>query len=360
MIALVVGTRPEIIKMAPVIREIQARRIPFLFIHSNQHYSERMDAIILKELSLPEPDIHLKVGSGSHATQTGKIMMGVEETCLKYKPDLLLVHGDTNTTLAAALAAKKVHIKVAHIEAGLRSFDYSMPEEINRILTDRISDILFAPTHTAKKNLLREGLKESTIKITGNTIVDALQQHLPLAQKSRLLKKLDIKSNKYILLTAHRAENTDDEATFAKLLSLLAHAHKKTLFPILWPLHPRTQAVLLERNITLPGYFKTIEPLGYIDMLAAMSEAALILTDSGGLQEEAYLLHKPLITLRSSTERPETLSANFIIGLNSKKFDAALSAFQNQEVSWSNTLGSGEAAKIIVATIEKKLHYVKS
>ncbi len=355
MIALLVGTRPEIIKMAPVIRELQRCKLPFLFIHSNQHYSEEMDAVILSDLGLPSPDLHLRVGSGSHAVQTGKIMAGVETICLEHQPQVLLVHGDTNTTLAGALAAKKLHIPVAHIEAGLRSFDNAMPEEINRILTDRISDIMFAPTESAKQNLLKEGLSSDTIFVTGNTIVDALNQNVELAKNSTFLTENNLKANQYTLVTVHRAENTDTPEAFQAILKLLNHAHQKLNQTLLWPLHPRIAHILQQQQITLPDFILTTPPLGYIDMLAVMSQASLIMTDSGGLQEEAYLLHKPLITLRTSTERPETLSANFIIGTEPAKFDQAWQAYQDGQVSWSDALGTGQAAQKIVATLQTYL-----
>jgi len=355
VIALLVGTRPEIIKMAPVIRELKRRKLSFLFIHSNQHYSREMDTLILKDLDLPNPDVHLKAGSGSQATQTGKIMVGVEKACLKYHPQILLVHGDTNTTLAGALAAKKLHVPVWHIEAGLRSFDYTMPEEINRILTDRISDIMFAPVESARQNLLKEGLPNAAIIVTGNTVVDALQQHVALAKKSVFLKNNKLKKNNYVLVTVHRVENTDNETAFQNVLKLLIHAHKKLKQRFFWPLHPRVAAILEKREITLPDFILTTPPLGYIDMLASMSSASLIMTDSGGLQEEAYLLHRPLITLRTSTERPETLSANFIVGVDTQKFDEAWSAFQNRKVFWSDALGNGNAAEKIVDTVDNYL-----
>ncbi|MEP7167008.1 MAG: UDP-N-acetylglucosamine 2-epimerase (non-hydrolyzing) [Candidatus Woesebacteria bacterium] len=355
MIALLVGTRPEIIKMAPVIRELQRKEIPFLFIHSNQHYSEEMDGLILKDLSLPSPDVHLRVGSGSHAVQTGRIMVGVEEACIRYKPEIILVHGDTNTTLSGALAAKKLHIPVAHVEAGLRSFDYAMPEEINRILTDRISDLMFAPTKLAQQNLLKEGISKDSIIVTGNTVVDALRDHLPFSKKSMFLTQHKLKPLQYVLVTAHRAENTDNKESFANLLSLLEHAHRKIQKIFLWPLHPRILSLLEKENMKLPSFILTTPPLGYIDMLAAMSNATLVMTDSGGLQEEAYLLKRPLITLRTSTERPETLSANFIIGTDQNKFDEAWSAYILKKVSWSDELGSGMAASKIVSSLQQFL-----
>jgi UDP-N-acetylglucosamine 2-epimerase (non-hydrolysing) len=361
MIALITGTRPEIIKMAPIIKELQRRQLPFVFIHSGQHYTKEMDADIIADLQLPQPTVNLHVGSGSHAVQTGKIMEGVEKVCFDYTPSIMVVHGDTNTTLAGALVAKKLHIPVAHIEAGLRSFDYKMPEEVNRTLVDRMSDILFAPTEQARQNLLKEGIDPETIYVTGNTVVDALHQHLPLANHSSIFEKITLSPSAtladpaYILLTAHRAENVDTKPNLEKLLYLLEHIHTKLYLPIVWPMHPRTQHTLTEFELTLPPFVITTEPVGYIDMLALLSKADLVLTDSGGVQEEAYLLHKPLMTLRDSTERPETLSANFIIHMDTQKFDSAWNAYQQNQVKWDDTLGTGTAHQLIIDQLEKYL-----
>lgn len=355
MIAILVGTRPELIKVASILRMLNDKNIPHIFIHSNQHYSYEMDAKILADLNLKKPDYNLNVGSASHAIQTGKIMEGVEKICLKHKPEIILVHGDTNTTLAGALAAKKLHIKVGHIEAGLRSFDYRMPEEINRILVDRISDILFAPTQLAKINLLNEGISENQIIVTGNTVVDALYDHLDLANKSKILNSLKIKPNDYILVTAHRPENVDTKDRLFQLIRLIEFASKKLNKKIIWPLHPRTGSKIKEFKIKASNNIIFIKPVGYIEMLSLLNNAYLVMTDSGGVQEEAYILKKPLVTLRDSTERPETLTANFIIDNNEKKFLKAWSTYEKGDVFWNDSFGDGNASKKIVNELIKSL-----
>ncbi len=355
MIGVLVGTRPEIIKMAPVLRKLTVEKVPHLFIHSNQHYSHEMDAQIIADLGLRSPDFQLHVGSESHAVQTGKIMERVEKICVENDLKILVVHGDTNTTLGGALAVKKLHVKIAHVEAGLRSHDYRMPEEINRILTDRISDILFAPTEGARQNLLKEGIVDKTISVTGNTVVDALYEHQVLATRSEIRKKYTLLPQKYILVTAHRAENVDELVTLKALLLLLDHATKKVGHPIFWPMHPRTQKRLKDFNLKLPTQMITAPPIGYLDMIDVMTHASLILTDSGGIQEEAYILKKPLMTLRDSTERPETLSANFIIHTNCGKFDQAWEKYQQKQTTWSNELGTGKASQKIVDILIKNL-----
>ncbi len=354
-VALLVGTRPELIKMAPVIREAQLRQINFIFIHSNQHYTSEMDAAILQDLQLPAPDFHLNVGSGSHAVQTGKVMERVEQICLQHKPVLLVVHGDTNTTLGGALSAKKLHIPVAHVEAGLRSFDYRMPEEINRILTDRISDLLFAPNEIARNNLLKEGISDKLITVTGNTVVDALQQHLPLSSTQTILSDIGVQKGQFILMTAHRPENVDSKEQLSRLIRLLNHISERTKLQIIWPMHPRTATRLSEFSIELPNFIRVVPPLGYLNMLRLIEAAQLVLTDSGGIQEEAYILKKPIMTLRNSTERPETLTANFLIHLSSNKFDKAYSAIEAKRLHWGNSCGDGTAAKQIITKIETLL-----
>lgn len=355
MILVLTGTRPELIKMAPVLRELSNQKIPHIFVHSGQHYSFEMDGLIIKDLGLRQPDFHLNVGSASHAVQTGKILMGVEELCTAHTPKLILVHGDTNTTLAGALAAKKLHIPVGHIEAGLRSFDYAMPEEINRILVDRISDILFAPTAIAKLNLKKEGITGKKVVVTGNTIVDAVRAHSKLADTSTILTSLNITKNAYILVTAHRAENVDDKQSLQALIALLEHAQRIVNLPLVWPLHPRTKKMLDMFCVPIPKQWIISEPVGYIAMLALVKNAELVLTDSGGVQEEAYILHKKLMTLRDSTERPETLSANFIIHNNKSLFDAAWEKYTQQTPTWSEAVGDGTASKKIVSQLRKLL-----
>jgi UDP-N-acetylglucosamine 2-epimerase (non-hydrolysing) len=351
MIAVLVGTRPEIIKMAPILRKLEAKGLPHLFIHSNQHYSKEMDAEIIADLQLRPPDYHLHVGSASHAVQTGKIMEGVETILLNKKPSILLVHGDTNTTLAGALTAKKLHLPVAHIEAGLRSHDYRMPEEINRVLTDRISDILFAPTKEAKMNLKREGIKGKAIIVTGNTVVDALHEHLPLAMELPTIPALK-KSDTFILVTLHRAENVDEAARLKSMIAVIKHAQRSLGIKVVFPIHPRTEQRLLEFSVSVPKSWIVIKPVGYITMLNLMVQAQLVLTDSGGIQEEAYILKKPLMTLRTSTERPETLTANFIIDSSIDSFNSAWKAYQKKKVSWTPAFGNGTASKKIITALK--------
>lgn len=349
MIAILIGTRPEFIKLAPVLRTFEKKKISYILIHSGQHYSLELDKQIIEDLKLPEPDYNLDVGSGSQAEQTGKIMLGVEQILIKEEPEVLVVHGDTNTMLAGSLAGVKLHIPIAHVEAGLRSFDNRMPEEINRIITDRISTLLFAPTEGTKQNLLREGIDENKIFVTGNTIVDVLIDHLPLAKKSSILKRSNLKKGDYILVTAHRAETVDEPKRLRALISLLSYATVILKKKVIWPIHPRTMNQLSVNNIKLDSNIETIPPINYLDMLSLMSNAAFIMTDSGGIQEEAYILKKRLVTLRNSTERPETLTANFLVDLNKDKFKQAAEAFKKGKVYWKeNVFGEGNASRLIV------------
>lgn len=349
MIAILIGTRPEFIKLAPVLKILETEKMPYILIHSGQHYSLELDKQIIEDLKLPEPDYNLAVGSGSQAEQTGKIMLGVEQILIKEKPGVLVVDGDTNTMLAGSLAAVKLHIPIAHVESGLRSFDNRMPEEINRIIADRISTLLFAPTEGAKQNLLREGVAENKIFVTGNTVVDALIYHLPFAQKSSILKRSNLKKNDYILVTAHRVETVDEPERLRALISLLSYAVVILKKKIIWPIHPRTMKQLSVSRIKLDSNIEIIPPTDYLDMLSLMNNAAFIMTDSGGIQEEAYILKKRLVTLRNSTERPETLTANFLVDLDKDKFKQAVEAFKKGDVYWKeNVLGKGNAGRLIV------------
>jgi len=349
MIAVLIGTRPEFIKLAPVLRAFEKKKISYILIHSGQHYSLELDKQIMEDLKLPEPDYNLDVGSGSQAEQTGKIMLGIEQILIKEKPEVLVVHGDTNTMLAGSLAAVKLHIPIAHVEAGLRSFDNNMSEEINRIITDRISTLLFAPTEGTKQNLLREGVDENKIFVTGNTIVDALIDHLPMSEKSSMLKRCNLKKGDYILVTAHRAETVDEPERLRALISLLNYATVILKKKIIWPIHPRTMKQLSVNSIKLDSNIQTIPPTGYLDMLSLMRNAAFIMTDSGGIQEEAYILKKRLVTLRNSTERPETLTANFLVDLDKDKFKQAVEAFKKGKVYWKeNVFGKRNASRLIV------------
>jgi UDP-N-acetylglucosamine 2-epimerase (non-hydrolysing) len=356
-IMFLVGTRPEFIKVAPIMRLLQKENTPYVFVHSNQHYSEEMDKKIIQDLSLRVQDYNLDIKSGPHGEQTGKIMERFEKVCLEVNPSMVLVHGDTNTTLAGALVAAKLHIPVGHIEAGLRSFDMNMPEEINRVLVDRISDLLFAPTGLAKENLLKDGVAENKIVVTGNTVVDALYQHSDISEKSKVLEENKIEKDGYIVVTAHRPENVDSKDRLEKLFTLLEHASNKLHKKIIFPIHPRTRKNLGAFSVKIPEQITLINPVGYIDMLSLLKNATLIMTDSGGIQEEAYILKKPAVTLRDSTERPETLTANFIVDNSIEKFDQAWSSFESGNVYWEDRFGKGDASALIVEHVKNYITF---
>lgn len=351
-IGIVVGTRPEIIKMAPVIRECQKREIPFFIIHSNQHYSKDMDSIFFDELKLPAPHYNLGVGSGLHSNQTGNILIKMEPILIDEKPDVVLVQGDTNTVLAGALAASKLGIKVGHIEAGLRSYDRTMPEETNRIMTDHISEYLFAVGPNQKEILSKEGIANKNIYTVGNTVSDSLFQHLEISAKnSTILADLKLQKRDYFLVTAHRASNVDIASNLMELLHLLDEMHVHYAGTIVWPIHPRTQSKIKEFNIKLPEYLQLISPVGYLDFIQLQKYAKLILTDSGGIQEEACLLGVPSLTLRENTERPEAVEvgASELVGRNAEKAVKAAKQWLSQEsYSWDNPFGDGHVAEAIL------------
>ncbi|MBA6348671.1 non-hydrolyzing UDP-N-acetylglucosamine 2-epimerase [Colwellia sp. BRX8-9] len=351
-IGIIVGTRPEIIKMAPVIRECQKRKIPFFIIHSNQHYSKEMDSIFFDELHLPAPDYNLGVGSGLHSNQTGNILIKMEPILLEEKPDVVLVQGDTNTVLAGALTASKLNIKVGHIEAGLRSYDRTMPEETNRIMTDHISEYLFAVGPNQEKILKSEGIASDKIYTVGNTVSDSLFQHLDISAKtSNILSELDLHAGEYFLVTAHRASNVDIASNLLELLHLFDEMHKHYTGTIVWPIHPRTQSKLKEFNIEVPSYLQLIAPVGYLDFIQLQKHAKLILTDSGGIQEEACLLGVPSLTLRENTERPEAVEvgASELVGRDAvKAVKAAAKWLSRDSYSWDNPFGDGHVAEAIL------------
>jgi len=356
MISIVLGTRPEIIKMAPIIRACQRIGIEFSVLHTGQHYSYEMDRIFFEELELPQPDYNLDIRSGTHAEQTGKILTGVERIFLNDAPDIILVQGDTNTVMSAALAAAKLHIPVGHVEAGLRSFDRNMPEEINRVVTDHIADILFAPTNFSRDHLLHEGIDVKKIHVTGNTVVDAVYQNRKIAQKrTKILNELGIAPHKYFLATAHRAENVDVKERLEGLISALSTLSEKYAMPVIFPMHPRTQKMLRDFQIPSPG-ITILQPVGYLDFLELEAHAALVLTDSGGLQEEACILKVPCVTLRENTERPETVTvgANMLAGTDAKRIIEAANRMLSKPKDWENPYGDGKAAERIVGICTTK------
>jgi UDP-N-acetylglucosamine 2-epimerase (non-hydrolysing) len=356
VITLVFGTRPEIIKLAPVIRECQRRNLPFRTIHTGQHYSREMDRVFFETLDLPDPDHTLEVGSGPHGRQTAKMLTGIEEILQQERPTVVLVQGDTNSVLAGGLAAAKLHIPVGHIEAGLRSRDRTMPEELNRIVIDHLSDYLFAPTTGGAEQLHREGLNDRTIIVTGNTVVDAVNQNLELAaRKSTILNRLGLTPNSYLFVTAHRQENVDYRDKFAGLLNGIRRVAERFGLPVIYPIHPRSRSKLAEFHLSADP-IRLLDPIDFLDSLQLQRYARLILTDSGGVQEEACILGVPCVTLRENTERPETVEvgANELAGTDPHRILAAAERQHAASRSWQQPFGDGRAAVRILDTLVQR------
>ena len=352
-IAIVLGTRPEIIKMAPVIRECERRNLDYFVLHTGQHYSYTMDSIFFEQLELPSARHNLDVGSGSHAEQTGRIMAGVEKVLMEERPDVVLVQGDTNTVMAAALAASKLHIKVGHVEAGLRSYDRTMPEEINRVVADHISDYLFAPTDNSRLNLRKEGIAEEKIHVTGNTIVDSVYQNLEIAKrKVNVLPGLGLEPKEYFLVTAHRQKNVDNKERLGEIIKGLELVSREFSLPVVFPVHPRTRKMIEEFGFEFDG-IKAIEPLGFLEFLQLEANARLVLTDSGGVQEETCILGVPCVTMRENTERPETLvvGSNIIAGTKSERIFGRSQYMMAKRSGWNNPFGDGSSGEAIVNLI---------
>lgn len=368
-IAIVLGTRPEIIKMASVMDEIEKRGHELLLIHTGQHYDKEMSENFFIDLKLPTPNYNIHVGSGSHGAQTGRMMEGIEEVLVDEKPDILLVQGDTNAVLAGALVASKLHIPVGHVEAGLRSFDETMPEEINRLAADICSKLYFVPTEESAINLEMEGISRKRIFITGNTVVDACFRNLEISKerdKSQYdegLSQIDLDNMENIAaLTMHRAETVDDRERLTNIIEAIEELDDLN---IIFPIHPRTKKTMENFNLfnrlnDLP-HVHIIKPVGYLDFLLLISKSTLILTDSGGLQEEAITLDVPALTLRYNTERPETVNAGGNILVGSDKEAIIRNArkilddeeFANQMKSAKNPYGMGNAAEQMIKIIEE-------
>ena len=348
-IAIILGTRPELIKLSPVIRALQHQNRAFFLIHTNQHYSANMDAVFFDELRLPKPKYNLNVQESLHGVMTAKMLIGIEEILMKEKPDWVIVQGDTNTVLAGGLASAKLGIKVAHVEAGLRSYDRTMPEEINRVVVDHLSDALFAPTQKQAEILKNEGIEKDKIHVVGNTIVDAVQQNLEFAKQTELFKR--VVNSTYFLLTLHRPANVDNKASLESIILTVEGLAKKHGAKVLFPVHPRTKKMLDQFGIKLSTeVFEEMEPVGYLEMLALQVNALVILTDSGGIQEEACILQVPCITLREHTERPETIDvgASVLAGSDPKKIEAGVKWALRVKRDWSNPFGDGESGEKIV------------
>ncbi len=350
MIGIVVGTRPEIIKMAPVVRACIDRGAPYLLLHTGQHYSFEMDGVFFRELELPQPHHNLEVGSGSQAYQIGAIVNGIAPILERERPDVLLVEGDTNSVLAAGLTAHKLGIRVGHVEAGLRSYDRTMPEEINRILTDHLSDHLFAPTEHARRILMGEGVGSDRIHVTGNTVVDEVLRQRERARTPGLLERFGVSPGRYALATTHRAENVDHEDRLRGIFTGLSEAGRALDMPVLLALHPRTAKQLDALGLSVDGTVRRLPPLGYLEFLGLHAEAALMLTDSGGLQEEACCLGVPCVTLRDNTERPESVEvgANLLVGAESARIVAGARAMAAKPREWTNPFGDGKSGARIV------------
>jgi UDP-GlcNAc3NAcA epimerase len=352
-IVTVVGARPQFIKAAPLSRVLRAKHTEIL-VHTGQHYDENMSDIFFTELNIPKPEYNLHIGSASHGKQTGDMLAAIEDVLIKEKPDYLLVYGDTNSTIAGALAASKLHIKVAHVEAGLRSFDRTMPEEINRVLTDHISDLLFAPTDTAIGNLKNEGITKGVHNV-GDIMMDAVIYNANLSEtNSKILSNLGIISKNYYLATIHRASNTDNIDNLKHIFAAFNQLNKQVILP----LHPRTKGILTKNNINTNN-IKIIEPVGYLDMLKLTKNAAVIVTDSGGLQKEAYILGTPCVTVRETTEWVETVSigANKLAGTDASKIIELVNSFKNYTMPQVALYGDGKAAQKIINILEKSHEY---
>jgi len=361
-IAFVIGTRPEIIKMSPLIDEVKHRGIDYILVHTGQHYDHEMSQQFFMDLDLEKPHYNIGVGSGAHGEQTSMMISRIEEVLLEEKPDIVLVEGDTNAVLAGALVAAKLHIPVGHVEAGLRSYDKTMPEDINRMVADVCTQLFFVPTNTAATNLLFEGVNPKNIFITGNTVVDACQRNLKIARKnSDLALKID-SGAKVLTLTLHRAENVDHSQRLGQIVNSLLELEDLT---IIFPVHPRTTKNLQEfglyEKLEEAPHIQIIKPMGYLEFLLLMSESQMVMTDSGGIQEEAITLNLPCITLRYNTERPETVQAggNILVGTSQEKIVNSVRNILGDEDLYRtmkeapNPYGDGNASIKIVDTISE-------
>lgn len=355
----VVGARPNYMKIAPLMDALSgAPGIRQILVNTGQHYDEAMSKSFLRELSLPVPDRNLEVGSASHAVQTARVMIGFEQVCLEDKPDLVVVAGDVNSTMAATLVAAKLMIPVAHLEAGLRSFDRGMPEEVNRIVTDCLADLLLTPSTDGDENLIKEGVPREKIHFVGNIMIDTLLRHLPMAELARIQDRAPVTDKGYGVLTLHRPSNVDDPVVLRRILAAVAHVAKQ--MPVVFPVHPRTRQRLAAFGVDdmLTNVILT-EPMGYIDFLSLTAHARIILSDSGGLQEESTALGIPCLTLRENTERPVTIThgTNRLVGTQTANiiagFEAAMTA--GQAPPRRPPLWDGQTAGRVAAVLQQFL-----
>lgn len=341
----IVGARPQFIKASPLSRELRRRHHEIL-VHTGQHYDHEMSDVFFEELGIPAPDHHLGIGSGPHGAQTGAMLAAIETVLQKESPDAVLVYGDTNSTLAGALAAAKLHMPVAHVEAGLRSFNRHMPEEINRVLADHLSTWLFSPSEVSRQQLAQEGICQG-VHVVGDIMVDALRLHGARATaRSEALARYQLEAGTYYLATVHRAENTDEAGNLHRIFGALGALDK----PVALPLHPRTEKRLTELGMVIGANVRMLAPQGYLDMLALQRGAACVLTDSGGIQKEAYYLHVPCVTLRNETEWGETVATgwNTLAGTDPERILAAVAQRPHRDTPHPDLYGDGTTARRIV------------
>jgi len=352
----VVGARPNLMKMAPIMAAIARRsgELSQILVHTGQHYDDAMSGAFFRELAIPHPDIDLGIGSGTHAQQTARAMLAFEPVLVAQQPDWVVVVGDVNSTLACALVASKLDVAVAHVEAGLRSFDWTMPEEVNRVLTDRIARLLLTPSADADANLEREGVNSKRIVRVGNIMIDTLMRQLEQARRSRVLDDLGLRARAFAALTLHRPSNVDDPDALRHIAAALGEVARR--LPVIFPAHPRTLARMREFGIAAPPGVRVLEPMGYIDFLQLWSNARLVLTDSGGLQEETTALGIPCLTLRANTERPITVEqgTNQVVGSDPERILAAVDSILRGELAraWRvPELWDGHTAERIVGAL---------
>jgi UDP-N-acetylglucosamine 2-epimerase (non-hydrolysing) len=356
----IVGARPNFMKIAPIVSQLSAASGAFesILVHTGQHYDQKLSDVFFSELGIPAPDVNLNVGSGSHAQQTAAIMAAFEPVLLEHRPHVLIVVGDVNSTLACALVASKLGVPVAHVEAGLRSYDRTMPEEINRLLTDQLSDLLFTSEPGARDNLLREGIDDSKIHFVGNVMIDTLLAHRARARERDVPGQLGLRPRSYALLTLHRPSNVDHEATFERIVQALTAIGNH--LPIIFPVHPRTRPVIARSapaaGLVERGVLRPVDPLGYVEFLGLMEGSRVVLTDSGGVQEETTILGIPCLTLRENTERPVTIThgTNRIVGTDPARITQSWEDVSRGPVDASSTppLWDGHAAGRIVDVLQ--------
>ena len=364
-ILIIAGARPNFMKVAPIIKNIRSRaagvtngaKLEYCLVHTGQHYDEKMSGIFFDELGIPAPDINLEVGSGSHAVQTANIMTKFEPVVLQEKPDWLLVVGDVNSTMACTLVCSKLGIKVAHVEAGLRSFDRTMPEEVNRLVTDALADLLLTPSPDADENLRREGVPESKIKLVGNVMIDALVSNLDKARERDLVPKLGLKKKEFVYVTLHRPSNVDHQEGLSTIMTELKRISRD--FPVVFPIHPRTRKMCGQFGISLEDEkgLKILEPIGYHDSLSLTESAKFILTDSGGLQEESTYFKTPCLTLRPNTERPITIThgSNKLTTMKTLSPDIDAVLKQSGSISRIPPLWDGRTAERILDELVRRI-----